>query len=185
MIMVKQIVERVGQSNLHGLLSVKEADSGEYAIVDFWRLAGAFRNDRKSVIHMIVDPARKGLENELFFYVPPLETCEPGDIALTIYMDANMKCYHGAHRWDSDKDVVFTYAMPVPTGQSDFPDAALLERLLKDMYEGLLFREIKHMEIRISNDDMLSDEEKKAKFEKVRDMYRRLTGPKAEDDGTV
>ncbi len=185
MITVEQIVERVEQANLHGLVSVKEGDSGEFAVVDFWRLAGAFRNDRKSVIHMIIDPAKKGLENELFFYVPPLEECEPGDIALTMYMDANMKCYHGAHRWDDDKDVIFSYAMPVPAGQSDFPDAALLERLLKDMYESLLFREIKRMEMRISDDDMLSDEEKKAKFEKVRDMYRCLTGPKVEEDGTV
>ena len=185
MITVKQIVERVGQANIHGLLSVEAEENDKYAILRFWRIAGAFRNDRKVSIGMVIDPAKKGLENELFFYVPPLEKCEPGEIALTMYMDANMHCLHGAHRWDDDKDVLFTYAMPVPAGDSDFPDAALLERLLKDMYEGLLFREVKDIELRVHKDDMLSDEEKKAKWEKVAEMYRRLTGPKVEDDGTV
>ena len=73
----------------------------------------------------------------------------------------------------------------LPENTDEFPGAQLLQRLLKDMYESLLFYECKWLERRIEQDDMLSDEEKEAKHDKVEEVYKRLTNPKTNEDDAV
>ena len=186
---IDSLLAAVKQVDLCGILRVEKKTvtrgGAEGIVIHFWRIRGAFKNDHEEHITMLIDPDGPG--GDLYFYVPPLAECDPGDMALTIYMDANMKTVHGAHRWQAGKkgDVMFSYALPLPPGVNDFPGTALFQRLLGDMYEGLLFRELKEFEFRIDGDDMLSDGEKKEKFEKVFQMYKRLTSPKAVADGTV
>jgi hypothetical protein len=184
-----KILDRVKQVDIFGILNVSKAkirnDGSEGIIIEFWRIRGAFKNDREEKISMALDPDGPG--GDLYFVVPPLDSCKPGDMDLTIYMDANMRTIHGAHRWKASEkgEVVFSYSLPLPPGNDDFPDVELFHRLLVDMYEGLLFPEIKDWEFRILRDDMLSEEEKKAKNKKVFEMYKKLTGPRAADDGSV
>jgi len=186
---VDTLCQRVSQVNLHGILKVEPrvvTEDGKKAVeVSFWRIRGAFKNDKDLKIIMIIDPT--GPNGDLYFFVPPLEECEPRELALTIYMDANMHTVYGAHRWRASEkgNVVFSYALPLPPEVEDFPDVVLFERLLKDMYEGLLFRELKEHEIRIGHDDMMSEEEKQEKYGRILAIYRMLTGPKESDDGAV
>lgn len=185
---VDTLFNRVKQVDLYGLLEVEKAkikeDGTEGVWVRFWRIGGAFKKDKTARISMVLDPDGPG--GDLFFYAPSLEKCEPRDIALTIYMDANKRTIHGAHRWEAGEKgaVIFSYSLPLPPDNDDFPGTGLLQELLKDMYEGLLFRELKDLEMRIDRDDMLTEEEKKAKFAKVMEMFKRLTNPK-KDDGAV
>ena len=183
MISVAEIVERIEKVDMLGLISVHpDAEGRNFAEVQMWRLGGAFQNDRERIITMFIDPARDDLDNELFFFVPPLEECDPNDIALTIFMDANAQVFHGGHSWQpGENKVVFYYAMPIPTDVTDFPDTALFARLLKDMYKGLLFRELKQFKMRIDEDLMLSPEERDTKRKKADDMVGRLVGPREED----
>jgi len=184
MLSVAEIVERIEKVDMLGLLGVRPGDKDpNIAVVEFWRLGGAFQNDRERKISMVIDPEREGLEHELFFFVPPVEECEPGEMALTIYMDANNRVFHGAYSWKAGEkgDVIFSYALPIPTGANDFPDSSLFGRLLKDMYYGLLFRELKHITSRVSEDLMMSDKEKEEKIKKAVAMVERLTGPQEEE----
>ena len=184
MITVTELVDRIRQVDMHGLLDVKPSDNGDFLLVEFWRLGGAFRDDRSKKLTMVIDPAKEGLEGELFFYAPTLEKCKPKELALTMYMDADARFFHGKHAWSaSEEDVFFAYAMPLPDDTAEFPSPALFERLLKDMYRGLLFREVKSFQLRIEDDDMLSEEEKTAKHEQVEAMIKRLTGPRVPTDG--
>ncbi len=182
MITVHEIIERIQAVDMHGLLNAAKGN-GEYALVEFWRIAGAFRDDRDRKISMIIDPAHENLENELWFYVPPLAECKPNDEMLTVFMDANMRTPHGGFSWDDgdDGDVIYSYAMPLPPESTDYPDSAILHRVLRDIYKGLLFPELRVLHTKIVRDDMLSDDERKSKIEQLMEMNKRLLGPRESD----
>lgn len=183
MLSVQQIVERVRQVDIEGILEVQ--DAGGYATVAFLRILGALKGDKERRITMVIDPKPENdrLENELVFFVPGLERCEPFEKSLTVYMDANNHTWHGAHAWKAGEQgvVSFRYVMPVPPENDDFPDIALFQRLLKDMYGGLLFHELKHLEQNTANDDLLSDEDKKNRLERIKSAILSLIGPKVDD----
>jgi len=183
---IDTILERVEEVDLAGLLGVKKQQYGgrDVVAVEFWRIRGAFRNDKDATITLVIDP--DGPHGDLFFLAPNLDECEPRSLDLTIYMDANLHTVYGAHRWDpEDNEIRFSYTLPVPADGDDFPDVATFQRLLKDMYEGLIFHEIKKIQFSIGSDDMLSDDEKKEKVERLLAMYKRLTNPEAGEDDAV
>ncbi len=181
MLSVKQIVERVRQVDIEGILDVQ--DTGKHATVLFLRIVGALKGDKERKISMVIDPEPQIFENELLFFAPGLERCEPFEKSLTLYMDANNHVWHGAHDWKAGAPgtVNFRYAMPIPPGNDDFPDVAIFHRLLKDMYEGLLFHELKLHEQNTLKDELMSDEEKENRIKRIADAYLNLVGPKVND----
>jgi hypothetical protein len=184
--------ERVKEVDITGILGVKKHETGKddgskanVALVEFWRLGGAFKEDKNKKINMIIDP--DGPEGDLFFYVPNLEECEFNESALSIYMDANDATWYGAHRWkpENNGEVYFSYSLPVSTSDDSFPDIQTLQRILKNIYRSLLFNEKKIMQLRIANGDYLSEEEKKAHIKRIQQMYEDLINPKVSPSDAV
>ncbi|MEI6809831.1 MAG: hypothetical protein WCN95_14020 [bacterium] len=169
--------------NLTGLLNVKKDkitdDGQEGVILTLWRLRGALKNDKEKDITLIVDPDGPG--GDLFFIARGLAECEAYDKVMTVYMDANHQCFHGAHRWSpKDNEVHFSFALPIPAGADDFPDQDLVKRLVTDMYEGLLFPELRLLMQAVDKDEVDGEEDKKKKIQKITALYRSLTSSKSE-----
>ena len=186
------LIENLKQVDLPGIVSVEKQTVGqeetqEVAIVRLLRLKGHLRKDTDSSMAMIVGlDSVEDPDPELRFLVLGLEDCEPQELALTIYMDANKETKYGGHKWESDKGgrVSFTYSMPLPEGVSGFPGVRLLRKVLQGIHRSLLFREFKNMELRIHHDDMLTDDERLAKAQMLTQVYNELTAfePDDEDD---
>jgi hypothetical protein len=188
---ISMLFERVKQVDLEGIVEVTQETAGEddqqIIVVKLFRLRGAFKNDKADCFRMFIGvDSPEARPNDLRFLVPRVEECEATSIELTIYMDANNKLYFGAHKWNpEDKMVSFSYALIVPADLPDFPDTPLLQRMLQNMYEGLLFHDVKRMEWSIGADDMLSEEDKKVKATRLHDVYKKLTSYRTAQDGSV
>lgn len=171
-----QLLQRIQSVDISGLVRAEiiTFSDGEMVQVKLQRLRGAIRDDASMQLTMLIDPSDQ--HGDLFFVAPNLEECDPFDKALTIYMDANDKVRYGKHWWNpKSKNVSFAFALPLPAGIEDFPDTSLLQRMLTDMYEGLLWPEVKTLEFKIADNDLSNPEEKQQQLSKVAEHYMRLT----------
>ncbi len=182
------LLDSAKAANIEGIVDVRKTVVGEerqeIVAIDFLRLKGAFRNDKNMSFRMIVgvdNPSEQ--PNDLRFLVVNLNQCEPRSLDLTIYMDANGKSRFGAHKWNPETgNISFTYTLPIPEGAEGFPDSETLQQILQEMYTSLLFYELKQLHIQILQDDMLSDDECRAKRKKLQTAHDRLIGPRETDD---
>ncbi len=191
---IEQLCDRIRNVDLKGLIRVETRKLGEdddrqpVVELSLLKLKGALKNDQSEAFRMIIGVDNPdGRPNDLRFIVPAIDKCEAFSKDLTVYMDANWNTIFGAHKWDPhDGEIRFTYCLPIPESASeDFPDTPLLQRILSDMYEGLLFHDVKLKKWSIDGDDMLNDEEKKAKMKRLDEIAAGLLGSAQDqaDDG--
>ncbi len=188
---IEKLLERVRAVDITGMIQTERITIGDedQPVVElrFLKLKGGLQNDHKESFRMIVgadDPVER--PNDLLFYAPELAQCVPFSKSMTVYMDANSGLRFGTLRWDPDRNVIrFLYLLPMPPDAVDFPDTPLLERILKNVYDRLLFHDYKMLCCSIGEDVMLSDKEKKAKNERLEQFIEKLVGPREKGDGTV
>ncbi len=188
---IDKLLERIRAVDIKGMVQAERITVGDEAqpVVElrFLKLKGGLRNDPKETFRMIVgvdDPDER--PNDLLFLAPELDQCDPFSKSMTVYMDANDGLRFGTLRWDPDRNLIrFLYLLPTPADAMEFPDAALLERILRNVYDRLLFHDYKMLCWSIGEDVVLSDDEKKAKHERLKEAIEKLVGPRKEDNGTV
>lgn len=188
---IDKLLERIRAVDIKGIIQSERITVGDedQPVVElrFLKVKGALQNDPEENFRMIV--GADDLEdhpNDLLFYVPELAQCEPFSKSMTVYMDANNGLRFGTLRWVPERNMIrFLYLLPMPPDAVNFPDSALLERILKNVYDRLLFHDYKMLTWSIGEDVMLSDEEKKAKNERLEQYIEQLLGPREEGDGTV
>ena len=195
---IDSLLERVKNIDIEGIVGISKDEVGEddqkqyIILVKLLRFSGAFQNNKEACINLVIGNTNIDAPyEEITFVAPGLERCKPGDLSLTIYMDANSQTSYGAHRWSVDNSedqsgkVSFGYRLPIPNDLDGYPDTKTLHRIVLEIYHSLLFFEFKRYELNIENDQMLDGPGKQEKLEKLHEMHKRITGPKNPDDESV
>ena len=187
---INTILERLQGVDIRGIVDMQRSEVGKekqpVVEIQFLTLKGALKDDHSLSCKMIVGADDPDERPDDLAFLMMVEECEAYSKKMPVFMDANGSTKYGGYKWNPEDDYIrFKYCLPLPPHETGFPDCVLLQRMLSEMYNAVLFPDVRTMKWSIDSDEMLTDDEKRAKMQRLDGIVESLIGPNnnSEDEG--